>query len=172
MHRVLALALALYSYYSYVLIRTNLPRLPTRIPTHFNSAGEPNGWSSPDTLWMLLVVQVVTSALLLVIPLLGHRFPQTVNLGWRKLSDYTPEQRERIMPLLQDMMGYMSLLFSLFFTFLIAEFIRVALSPHPRFQMAWPIGLLLAGNAVVVICYLRRINRAAAPTPSDHAPIH
>jgi hypothetical protein len=27
--------------------------LPDRIPTHFDIAGQPNGWGSPDSLWLL-----------------------------------------------------------------------------------------------------------------------
>ena len=46
--------------YSYFLIRTNLPNLPARIPTHFNAAGVADGWGSPDTLWVLLGAQACT----------------------------------------------------------------------------------------------------------------
>ena len=56
MLKLISLALALYSCF---LIQTNLPKLPRSIPTHFNAAGEPNGWGSPDTLWILLGVQVL-----------------------------------------------------------------------------------------------------------------
>lgn len=102
MLRLISLAMMLYSYF---LVRTRLPELPQRIPTHFNAAGEPNGWGSPDTLWTLLGAQVLVSVVFLGVPYLGQRFPQTVNLGLRRLSDYTPEQRLRILPLLHDWMG-------------------------------------------------------------------
>ena len=84
MQRAITLALALYSYF---LIQRSLPQLPERIPTHFNRLGEPDGWGSPDSLWMTLAVQIVGSAVILAVPALGRRFPQTVNLGWQRLSD-------------------------------------------------------------------------------------
>ncbi|HEY1577977.1 MAG TPA: DUF1648 domain-containing protein [Terracidiphilus sp.] len=31
-------------------------RLPDRIPTHFDISGQPNGWGSPQALWILPVV--------------------------------------------------------------------------------------------------------------------
>jgi len=62
MQRLIALGLAFYSFF---LIKTNMPRLPERIPTHFNAAGEANGWGSPDSLWVLLVLQVLVCGLFL-----------------------------------------------------------------------------------------------------------
>ncbi|MGD0922643.1 MAG: DUF1648 domain-containing protein [Terriglobia bacterium] len=165
--KVVALALAAYSYFA---VRSAMPRLPARIATHFNWSGEPNGWGTPDTLWILLGAQVLGTALILAIPALGRRAPQLVNLGTRRLSDYPPEARERIMPLLEDMCGYLAVLFSLLFTVLIRELIRTALSPgtHPSF---WPIGGFLAAIAVLVVYYLWRMNRAAGEIPSPGSAI-
>lgn len=165
--KVVALALAAYSYFA---VRSAMPRLPARIATHFNWSGEPNGWSSPDTLWILLAAQVLGAALILAIPALGRRAPQLVNLGTRRLSDYSPEARERIMPLLEDMCGYLAVLFSLLFAVLIRELIRAALSPgtHPSF---WPVGGFLAATAVLLVCYLWRMNRAAGEIPSPGSAI-
>ena len=158
MLRLVSLAMVLYSYF---LIQTNLSKLPKCIPTHFNAAGEPNGWGSPDTLWTLLGAQVLVCTLFLSAPYLGQRFPQIVNLGSRRLSDYTPEQRLRILPLLHDWMGYMSVLANLFFAFTLHEQIHAAMQPHPRLHIGWPLGLLLGGSLCLTLYYLRRINRAA-----------
>ena len=159
MPRAMAVLLVVYSYWS---IQENLAHLPARIPTRFNWAGEPTAWSSPHQLWVLLGVQIFGIALFWVIPALGRRFPQTVNLGWRRLSDFTPEERERIMPMLEEMCGWLGLLFSFLFSFLIRDLIRVALSPGARAH-SWPVGVFLAGCAVVLIYYLRRMNREASP---------
>jgi uncharacterized membrane protein len=158
MLRLVSLAMALYSYF---LVRTNLPKLPKCIPTHFDAAGEPNGWGSPDALWTLLGAQVLVTVVFLSVPYLGQRFPQTVNLGLRKLSDYTPEQRLRILPLLHDWMGYMSIVTNLFFIDMLHDFIRAAVQPHPRLHIGWPLGLLLGGALCLTLYYLRRINRTA-----------
>jgi uncharacterized membrane protein len=161
MQRLITLGLALYSFF---LIETNMPRLPARIPTHFNAAGEADGWISPDTLWVLLLLQALTCGFFLVVPLLARRFPATVNVGFRKLSDFTPVQRERIMPLLTDMMGYMSLLSGLFFCTLLRDIIHAASSSHPHISLWWELGPFLAGTAVTVIYYLRRIFGVANET--------
>jgi uncharacterized membrane protein len=162
MQWLIALGLASYSFF---LINTNIARLPARIPTHFNAAGEANGWGSPDTLWIILLVQVLTCGLVLAIPLLGRRFPGSVNLGTRKLSGFTPAQQERIVPLFSDMMGYMSVLLGLLFSILLRKTIQAASSPHPHLSLWWELGLFLAGTAVTLIYYLRRINAAADEMP-------
>ena len=159
MHRLITLALAIYSYF---LIKVNIPRLPARIPTHFNAAGEANGWGSPDTLWFLLLVQVLICGLLLAMPLLGGRYPGSVNLGRRRLSDFGPQVRERITPLFTNMMGTMSVLLGLLMSLLLHGIIRAALSSQPHFAPKWELGLFLAGVAVTLICYLRRIYAVAS----------
>jgi uncharacterized membrane protein len=165
--KIVALALAAYSYFA---IRSAMPRLPARIATHFNWSGEPNSWSSPDMLWILLAVQVFGAALILVIPALGRRAPQLVNLGTRRLSDYSPEARQRIMPLLEDMCGYLAVLFSLLFTVLIRELIRAALSPVTR-PSFWLVGGFLVATAVLLVYYLWRMKRAAGEIPSGRSSL-
>jgi uncharacterized membrane protein len=161
MPRLITIGLAVYSFF---LIQTSLPSLPARIPTHFNAAGEADGWGSPDSLWVLLLIQVLVGGLFLVIPLLGRRFPESVNIGSLKLSDYTPAQRERIMPLLTDMMGYISVLFSLLFCLLLRQAIRAASSPHPHLAVWWVFGVMVAGTALTLIYYIRRIDDVAKET--------
>jgi uncharacterized membrane protein len=153
MKRLITIVLALYSFF---LIEVNISRLPPRIPTHFNAAGEANGWGSAHSLWFLLVVQVLTCGLLLAVPFLGRNFPGMVHLGSRNLSDFTPAQRERIMPLLTEMMESMSVLLSLLFCILLREIIHSASSSHAHFSPWW-IGALFIGTAVITLYYLRRI---------------
>ena len=162
MHRFITLALALYSFF---LIKTNIPRLPARIPTHFNAAGEANAWGSPDTLWFMLGVQVLMCGLMLAMPLVGRRFPGTVHLGTRNLSDFTPELQERIMPLFTRMMEWMSVLLGLLFSSLLYEIIQTSASTHPHLPK-WELGAFIGGTAVILIYYLYRINALAGDTLS------
>jgi uncharacterized membrane protein len=155
MGRFLTAALALYSF---ILIKTNIASLPARIPTHFNAAGEANGWGSPNTLWFTLLIQVVTCGVILTVPFLGRRFPGLVHVGFRKLSDFTPEQQKRIMPLLKQMGDYMSVVMSLLFAFLIYEMIRAASSSDPRISIGWTLVVFLGSNATILIYFMRRIN--------------
>jgi uncharacterized membrane protein len=158
MQRLITLGLALYSFF---LIRTNIPRLPARIPTHFNAAGEANGWGSPDTLWMLLGVQVLVCGVMLVAPLVGMRYPGTVNLGTRRLSDFAPDVRERLMPIFTNMMGWMGVLSGFLFCTLLTEIIRVSSSPCPHFAPTRELGVFVAGMVALSIYYMRRMLAAA-----------
>lgn len=158
MFKIVAAALTLCSLF---LIETSMPGLPSRIPTHFSLAGTPNGWGSPHMLWALLALQVVLASILLTLPIWSRRFPQFVNLGTRKLSDFTPEQRELVMPLLRKMAGFMGVATSLFFVYIIWSTIHAAEESHPEFHMAWPIGLFLCGMVGIPLYYMHQMNRVA-----------
>ena len=151
MARIVAAALAAYSFF---LIQSSLPHLPARIPTHFDMAGQPNGWGSPHTLWVLLFFQVLVTGVMLSIPFWGRRFPRSVHLGTRSLGDYTPEQRERVWPLIDQMAGWMGAATSLFFVCLIREATRAAQSPNPHFRMGWLPFIYVGGLAGVAIYFV------------------
>ena len=157
--RAAVIALAAYTFIS---IRSAMPQLPERIPTQFNWQGEPTGWGGPNTLWILLAFQVSGSVLMLAIPAIGRLAPQLVNLGFHRLSDYSAEARERIMPLLRNMSGYLAVLYSFLFAFITHEIIRAALVPgtHPSL---WPVGAFVVGTLGLVIYYVRRFDRRAEP---------
>lgn len=163
MFKIVAVVLALYSYF---LIQTSLPDLPSRIPIHFNFAGKPDGWGSPHTLWVLLAFQVLVAGTMLSISIWCRRFPQSVHLGTRRLSDYTLEQRERIMPLLERMGGWMGVVTSLFFIYIIRETIRAAVPSHSQFHSGWVPVLFVASLVGIALLYVWRINKAAGASQS------
>jgi uncharacterized membrane protein len=168
----MAWAVVVLLVYSGVSIGLALPELPARIPTKFNSSGEPVGWGGPETLWIMLLAQVLVSALILAVPAIGRRAPQLVNLGFRKLSDFQPEARQRVMPLLEEMCGWLATLFAFLFTVIIRGMIRSALEPGARVG-DWPLGVFLVGTAIAVIYYLRKMNRLwdeEARHPSGYGP--
>jgi len=158
MPKIVAAVLALCSAF---LIQRSLPNLPARIPVHFNGAGKPNGWGSPHTLWVLLVFQVLLAGILLSMSLWGRRFPGSIHLGTQRLSDFTPEQRERIWPLLDQMSGWLSVMTSLFFVFIIRESIQAAESSNPEFHAGWAAVLFVVGMVGLAFYYLRRISKMA-----------
>ena len=168
---MLQLASLLMMVYSFVLIEISVGKLPARIPTHFNAAGNADGWGSPDTLWVLLLAQVVTGLIFVGVPLIGQRWPQAVNLGTRRLSDFTPEQQARILPLLRDMTGYMSVLLNLFFVVMLRQIIAAATAVHPHLFVPWPLGIMLAGFVLITVYYLRRIFRVAKEPAERHSSL-
>ena len=154
-------------FYSFVLIKTNIAGLPVRIPTHFKMAGEANGWGSPNMLWVTLLLQVVTCSALLTAPVLSRRFPGLAHVGSRRLSDFSPAQQERILPLLTQWMEYLSVLMSLLFAFLLNEIIGAASSSNPHISIGWAIAAFLGGNAAILIYYMRRINAVTKGVVAD-----
>lgn len=158
MSKIVAAALALYSFF---LIQTSLPNLPSRIPVHFNLAGQPDGWGSPNTFWILLGFQVLVCGVMLSMSSWGRRYPGSVHFGTRRLSDFTPEQRELVLPLLDQLGGWMSVITGLFFVFIIRESIGAAGSDHPQFHVGWAAALFVVGLVGVSVYYVWLINRVA-----------
>lgn len=56
--------------------------LPDRIPTHFDIAGQPNGWGSPNSLWLLPAVGLLIYLTISVVA----RFPGAFNYPVRVTS--------------------------------------------------------------------------------------
>jgi len=161
MPKIVAAALAIYSYF---LIQTSLPNLPPHIPTHFNFAGQPDGWGSPHTLWVLLAFQVLTACAMLSISIWARRFPKTVHFGTRRFSDCTPEQRELILPLLDKLAGFMSVITSLFFIVLIREAIRAAGATRPQFHQGWAPVLFVGGMVGLSLYFVWRMDKVVKAT--------
>ena len=83
-------------------------RLPDRIPTHFDLAGNPDGWGSPRT---LLVLPVIALVLYLVITLVAL-FPSVFNYPVR----VTAENRARLEELALGMIAWLKAELVCFFT--------------------------------------------------------
>ncbi len=156
MSRLVSILLLIYSYF---LIRTHLPKLPARIPTHFNSAGVADGWGSPGSLWLILGAQALTCAIFLVVPLLGQRYPDTVHLGLRRLSDFPAPERAGILTMVNQMAGYLNVVLNLFFVFMLREIIRAAEQPARHLQVFWPVVLAMGGTAAILWYYLAKFRK-------------
>jgi len=158
MLQLISVAMVVYSYF---LIQTNLPNLPQRIPTHFNAAGVANGWGSPDTLWILLGVQALTCAVFLIVPYVGERYPGAIHVGTQRLSDFSPAQRRRVLPMLNDMAAYLCIGMNLFFVVMLRRIIQAAKQPIPHLDAFWPMALLLAGTIGIILYYMVKFRCAA-----------
>jgi uncharacterized membrane protein len=158
MLQLISLVMVIYSYF---VIQTNLPKLPRCIPIHFNAAGVPNGWGSPDTLWALLGAQALTCAVFLIVPYLALLFPGAVHFGSRKLSDLSPALRTRMISMHKDMAAYLSIVMNVFFVLMLIEIVRAASQPNPRLHPVFPMVLLGVGTIGILVYYTRQFLRAA-----------
>lgn len=167
MLQLISLVLLIYSYF---VTRTTIPTLPQRIPVHFNAAGEPNGWGSPEVFWMLLGAQTLCTVLFITAPYLGQLAPGAVHFGRRRLSDFPPAQRPRLLAIMSDMSAYMSIVMNLFFVLMLHEMIRAVREPVPRLHPLFPLGMLIAALVGVVVYYFWKFNAAARNADGMDSP--
>jgi uncharacterized membrane protein len=73
--------------------------LPDRIPTHFDAAGDPNGWGSPNMLWLL---PVIGASLYLVITVISQ-FPTS----FRYSVQVTETNRARLQQITLSMLAWL-----------------------------------------------------------------
>ena len=156
--------------YSYFLVRTNLPKLPARIPTHFNAAGVADGWGSPDILWVLLGAQALTCVIFLIVPYVGGRYPNAIHVGSRRLTDFPASRRARVVAMLNDLTGYLNIVMNLFFVIMLHEIIRAATQPIPQLHMFWPMALLVGGTIGILWYYLGKFRQAAQSGDDGEPP--
>ena len=96
MTRLVAAGLILCSYFE---IRQALPLLASRAPNRgVNLAVSTLLWASFGT-------EVLIYAILLLVPLIARAYPSLVHFGSRRLSDYSPSQLDRVLPVLKSMVG-------------------------------------------------------------------
>ncbi|HLY17154.1 MAG TPA: hypothetical protein VKR61_08005 [Bryobacteraceae bacterium] len=142
--------------YSYFEIRSGLPAIAAQVPSH----GVPGAITA--SLWISLFVEIFLTGTLLVVPWISRAYPEAVHFGVRRMSDYTPEQRERIMPLLKQMMGMMSGAYNLFSGMGIHMRIQDALwDPRRRPNLWWMAGALVSLGAITYY-YVRRFDEEAS----------
>jgi uncharacterized membrane protein len=153
--------------YSFFLIRTSIPTLPRLIPTHFNAAGEPNSWGSPNTLWLLLGAQALTTVVFLIVPYLSQRNPGAVHFGARRLSEFPPAVRKRMASLVNQMVGILSIVVNLVLVLMLHEVIRASAQPIPRLHPFSPLAFLIFSTVVIVVYYFWKFNMLAKGEDAD-----
>ena len=93
-----------------------LQRLPERVATHFNGAGEPDGWMSRTAaVWMMGGFQIALPMLFIGIGLMLPLFPDSsINIPNREFWLH-PDRRRSVFGFLNRAMALFSILISLFF---------------------------------------------------------
>jgi uncharacterized membrane protein len=128
--------------------------LPASIPTHFDAAGNPNGWGPPSTLLVLPLVAVGLSLLISVVALFPKMFSYPVRV--------TEQNRARLEALTLKMVAWIKFELVCLLTLIqwfILQFARVG---HGTLSPAI-VGVFLAAILGTVIVYMLAIVRAARP---------
>jgi hypothetical protein len=124
------------------------PTLPDRIPTHYGVSGEPNSWGSKSTIWILIGIGSVLYGLLSLLP----RFDGLWNLP----VAITPENRARLMPLVQEMSTVLKLVVLPIFLWI------VWCQTQQRNLGPWFLPYTLVSSIGTAIFYQVRMRRVAA----------
>lgn len=135
------------------------PRLPARLPIHFNFRGEPDSWTNnASAFWFLLpVIATVTLMLIWGVGELAARSPQLWNVPEKQrflaLSD---AQRA---PIVRRLLGIMDV--AALYTLSLIIVVQVgmynsALSTGAR--LGWPFHLVLWGGLAVLLLYALRLH--------------
>ncbi|HET7103900.1 MAG TPA: DUF1648 domain-containing protein [Terracidiphilus sp.] len=131
-------------------------RLPNRIPTHFDAAGNPNGWGSPTVLLFLVFVATSVYVVLTVVA----RFPARFNYPVR----VTARTQQRVQDLTLDMLSWFKAELASLFAVLQWGMIKAARSGDGRLHVPVVtlfIVVLLGTGAWYLVAVLR-----AARTPN------
>lgn len=144
------------------LVHAWYPRLPKRVPTHFDFAGRPDGWSGRETLFALVAVPVVMTlvfyALIRFLPRMA-RNPKRMNIPHKEEFFKLPEEKQQVYwDLLGEFFAGLMAALNLLFYVLIRGTVRVA---------AGETGLLasrdmlpaFAAMALILVVYLWRLMR-------------
>jgi uncharacterized membrane protein len=118
-------------------------RLPDRIPTHYNAAGQANGWGPSFT---LLIFPGFAVAIYLLMSLVS-RFPSAFNYPVR----VTAQNRQRLQDLALGMIAWLKTEIVVVFTLIEWSAIRAAGSPGQRLSPLLMPTLLVAVFATCII---------------------
>ncbi len=131
---------------SIVFILIRLPFLPERIPSHYNFAGEIDGYSGRAMLLLMPIFGLVTDGSVA----LAGRFPKSWNAGV-KLTLYN---RVRVYRLVRDLLAELRLCMALFF----AGF-AVYQSLLPEHFNGNVMGVLIGLTLIPIVRYFVRLRR-------------
>ena len=131
---LLQLAVLLWLAFSYRSI-------PENVPTHYNFAGEIDGWGGKGALWLMPIIGIVTDLTLWAV----EQFPQSWNLGPVPATPY-------VMHCARDLLAETRLAISVLFASISAVTIL-----HPSHYPGWLLG---AATALCILPLIRFAVRA------------
>lgn len=139
-YAALAALLALWAITAYAVMGPH--PLPARIPTHFDLAGKPNGWGTPEMLWLFPAIATFVVGLMWLVA----RHPRAFNYPVR----VTPAARPRLEAITLGMIGWLRLEVAALFLTIQYAIIHSAREGQNRLSPAFvPIVLLVVFGTVI-----------------------
>ncbi len=138
------------------------PLLPDTVASHFNGAGQPDGWMSKTAFLGVYLFIVATSAgIFFAIGALVKRVPDRwINLP-RKDHWLAPERREETLEFLSVQMLWFGNVTLMFLSHVMGVAMAANLEPHPRLgeSTLWALVLYLAFTVVWTVYFIGRFYR-------------
>ncbi len=123
--------------------------LPAQIPTHFNAAGNPNGWGGKNSLLLLLG----TTAGMFILLTIAESYQRLINIPI-KVDRESPAVRQ----LLRRMVIAMKVVVTVAFAWIVDRTIRTALGEARGLGIAF-LPVFLAGVLGPVVFYVVKLKR-------------
>ncbi len=134
-------------------------RLPDRIATHFDAAGNANGWGPPTVLWVLPVAALGLYLLMSVVA----RFPS----AWNYPVRVTRENLDRLQSVALNMVALLKTELVCFFALLQWAIVHSARSGHGRaFALLVPV-LLVVVFGTIGLSFMAMLRAARPQTGSE-----
>jgi uncharacterized membrane protein len=150
--KVLEIIAIAFMLYGIVEVLLNWSTLPQQIPTHFDAAGNADGWGSKGTIWLLpAIVAVLIPSLLLL-----RRFPWLSNAPIKITEDNAEHQYALIVRLL----SLLACLVSFMFLTLLLDIISIA-GGGTSLLGAWMLPVHMIPIACCIIWYVVSSIRSA-----------
>lgn len=135
-----------------------LPRLPSRIATHFDAAGLPNGWNGAEALTRDIALMIATfAALFLAAGLVDHVPMSAMRLpGGPRERDAAKEKAAKAY--IRDWARWSIVLTLALIAFVIGRVLAANLQPAPRLgnEMFLALGAYLIATGAMLFALIRR----------------
>jgi uncharacterized membrane protein len=125
--------------------------LPARIATHFDAAGQVNGWGEPRMLWLLPIIATFVVVLMTLVSF----YPQSFNYPMR----VTPANRPRLQAVTLSMIAYLRAELVCLFLWIQYEIIRSARQGRSSLS-PWFLPVVIAIVFATIIVHFVAVIRA------------
>jgi len=139
-----------------------LPMLPDRVATHFDAAGQPNGWSSPAGLIESAVLTIAATAVVFFAGELLRWLPDGLINLHNKNYWLAPERRDASLGFVRGWLRWFAVVTLALLTLMIGAALRANLATQPRLPpyLLWA---LLPYGALVLAMTVLMVRRFRAP---------